>query len=47
MYTRVPELADEGWGIASAEDAGLRTDVLTEMMNLVREVRMVIIFTVS
>ncbi len=31
----VPELADEGWGIASAEDAGLSTDVLSEMMNLV------------
>ena len=36
MYS-VPELTDDGWSVGDAEEAGLNTDILSDMMNHIRD----------
>ena len=35
-YT-VPELADDGWSVGDADEAGLKTEILSDMMNYIRD----------
>lgn len=33
----MPELADDGWSVGDADEAGLKTAILTDMMNYIRD----------